>query len=44
MIIGGQLRILRKNAKLSLREVSTHIGIDIFLLGKFEYLKAKRNA
>jgi transcriptional regulator with XRE-family HTH domain len=36
MTIGGQLRILRENANLSLREVSTNIGIDTSLLGKIE--------
>jgi transcriptional regulator with XRE-family HTH domain len=34
--IGEQLRTLRENAKLSLREVASNIGIDISLLGKIE--------
>jgi len=36
MTIGGQLRTLRKDAVLSLREVSVQIGIDSSLLGKIE--------
>ena len=36
MTIGGQLRVLREEAKLSLREVSIKIGIDASLLGKIE--------
>lgn len=34
--IGEQLRALRENANLSLREVATNIGIDTSLLGKIE--------
>ncbi|MBX9783532.1 MAG: helix-turn-helix domain-containing protein [Chitinophagaceae bacterium] len=34
--IGEQLRTLRENANLSLREVATNIGIDTSLLGKIE--------
>jgi len=33
---GGQLRSLREQKKLSLREVATAIGIDTSLLGKIE--------
>jgi len=36
MTIGGQLRTLREDAVLSLREVSVQIGIDSSLLGKIE--------
>ena len=36
MTIGEQLRTLREKANLSLREVSTHIGVDSSLLGKIE--------
>ena len=36
MTIGGQLRVFREEAKLSLREVSVQIGIDASLLGKIE--------
>jgi transcriptional regulator with XRE-family HTH domain len=36
MTIGVQLRTLRENAKLSLREISAQIGIDASLLGKIE--------
>ena len=34
--LGERLRILREEAKLSLREVATEIGIDTSLLGKIE--------
>lgn len=34
--IGEQLRTLRENANLSLREVANDIGIDTSLLGKIE--------
>ncbi len=34
--IGEQLRKLRENANLSLREVASNIGIDTSLLGKIE--------
>ncbi|MFE7088248.1 helix-turn-helix domain-containing protein [Sphingobacterium spiritivorum] len=34
--IGEQLRALREEASLSLREVASHIGIDTSLLGKIE--------
>lgn len=34
--IGEQLRTLRENANLSLREVASKIGIDTSLLGKIE--------
>jgi transcriptional regulator with XRE-family HTH domain len=34
--IGEQLRTLREQASLSLREVASHIGIDTSLLGKIE--------
>ena len=34
--IGEQLRTLRENANLSLREVASNIGIDTSLLGKIE--------
>ena len=34
--IGEQLRTLRENANLSLREVASRIGIDTSLLGKIE--------
>ncbi|MEO8109830.1 MAG: helix-turn-helix transcriptional regulator [Ginsengibacter sp.] len=34
--IGEQLRKLRENANLSLREVASNIGIDPSLLGKIE--------
>lgn len=34
--VGEQLRTLRENANLSLREVASHIGIDTSLLGKIE--------
>lgn len=33
---GEQLRTIRENAKLSLREVASNIGIDTSLLGKIE--------
>ena len=36
MTIGQQLRALRENVGLSLKEVSTRIGIDTSLLGKIE--------
>ncbi|MDR1757002.1 MAG: helix-turn-helix domain-containing protein, partial [Culturomica sp.] len=36
MTIGEQLRILREKTELSLREVSTQIGVDASLLGKIE--------
>ena len=36
MSIGGQLRILREEINLSLRDVSCRIGIDASLLGKIE--------
>jgi transcriptional regulator with XRE-family HTH domain len=36
MTIGEQLRTLRENAKLSLREVAAEIGVDTSLLGKIE--------
>jgi len=34
--LGERLRIMREEAKLSLREVATEIGIDTSLLGKIE--------
>lgn len=34
--IGEQLRTLRENANLSLREVASNIGVDTSLLGKIE--------
>lgn len=34
--VGEQIRTLRENANLSLREVASNIGIDISLLGKIE--------
>lgn len=34
--VGEQLRTLRENANLSLREVASNIGIDTSLLGKIE--------
>ncbi len=34
--VGEQLRALRENANLSLREVASNIGIDTSLLGKIE--------
>ena len=36
MTIGEQLRTLRVNTKLSLREVAAEIGMDTSLLGKIE--------
>jgi len=36
MTIGIQLRTLRENAKLSLREISAQIRVDASLLGKIE--------
>jgi len=36
MTIGVQLRTLRENANLSLREISARIGVDASLLGKIE--------
>jgi transcriptional regulator with XRE-family HTH domain len=36
MTIGVQLRTLRENAKLSLREISAQTGVDASLLGKIE--------
>ncbi|MBU6157622.1 MAG: helix-turn-helix transcriptional regulator [Bacteroidetes bacterium] len=35
--IGGYLQKLRKERKMSLREVAEHIGIDISLLSKIEH-------
>ena len=36
MNLGEQLRILRENTNLSLRDVSTQTGVDASLLGKIE--------